>query len=93
MKGNPYGYADDNPVNEVDPGGKIPVLLGPGIVALFGALTGIITGAFAGDIHSLKDVGRNALLGAGSAIALVGLGALATTLTGGVGGIAFGAAF
>ena len=48
-KANPYAYADDNPVNKVDPGGdnaKIACITG----ALIGGVVGIILGAIVGFI-------------------------------------------
>ncbi|GCF08859.1 RHS repeat-associated core domain-containing protein [Dictyobacter arantiisoli] len=74
LKANPYVYADNNPVNNVDPSGALTPLDFLAGVAV-GAIVGVWSGLQAGDSGGalLKDAGCGAL---GGAIT----GALVTTL-------------
>ncbi|WP_126579431.1 RHS repeat-associated core domain-containing protein [Tengunoibacter tsumagoiensis] len=93
LKGNPYVYAGNNPVNEVDPSGQSPALL-------LGVVGGAALGAFAGVWSGIQnrdtpkdlaiDVACGALTGAvtGALAATLGplLGPSATALTDTLGG-------
>ncbi len=80
---NRYSYVRNSPTNLVDPSGNfvfLAFLAAIAIGAIVGAATNVGFGAVTGQIHSFKDVGRFAAVGAS-------IGAI-----GGAGGFAFGAA-
>lgn len=86
-KANPYVYADDNPVNEVDPSGAVSLdclgsiswnLIIGGLGAAFTInsvipfLVGLITGATALDAAS-ATIGAALLAGSGAVLGTIGL--------------------
>lgn len=76
---NRYSYVRNNPVNLVDPSGHFVFLAFLGAIflsAVVGATVSIAIGAATGQIHSWKDVGRFAAVGAVSGAILGGGGYL-----------------
>ncbi|GCE13343.1 type IV secretion protein Rhs [Tengunoibacter tsumagoiensis] len=66
LKGNPYMYADNNPVNEMDPSGALPdpteIFAGIGVGAAVGAFFGLLDGLF--QRHGGWELGKDVLCGA-----------------------------